>query len=74
MLDGRPFETNGHECLKTLAAQEAIYESASKTPKLVSFNKTYNPQITVCHLHGSAVSGKFTSKRNLVSGRNVTFS
>jgi predicted dehydrogenase len=30
MLDGKPFETNGHEYLKTLAVQEAVYESASK--------------------------------------------
>lgn len=30
MLDGKPFETNGHEYLKTLAVQEAVYESTSK--------------------------------------------
>lgn len=30
MLDGKPFETNGREYLKTLAVQEAVYESASK--------------------------------------------
>jgi hypothetical protein len=30
MLDGKPFETNGHEFLKTLAIQEAVYDSASK--------------------------------------------
>jgi len=30
MLDGKPFETNGHEYLKTLAVQEAVYESAAK--------------------------------------------
>ena len=30
LLDGKPFETNGHEYLKTLAVQEAVYESASK--------------------------------------------
>ncbi|MHC4568249.1 MAG: Gfo/Idh/MocA family protein [Planctomycetota bacterium] len=30
MLDGKPFETNGDEYLKTLAVQEAVYESASK--------------------------------------------
>jgi predicted dehydrogenase len=30
MLDGKPFETNGHEYLKTLVVQEAVYESASK--------------------------------------------
>jgi predicted dehydrogenase len=30
MLDGKPFETNGPEYLKTLAVQEAVYESASK--------------------------------------------
>ncbi len=30
MLDGKPFETNGREYLKTLAVQEAAYESASK--------------------------------------------
>jgi hypothetical protein len=30
MLDHKPFETNGHEYLKTLAVQEAVYESASK--------------------------------------------
>ena len=30
MLDGKPFETNGHEYLKTLAVQETVYESASK--------------------------------------------
>ena len=29
MLDGKPFETNGHEYLKTLAVQEAVYESAA---------------------------------------------
>jgi len=27
---GEPFETNGHEYLKTLAVQESVYESASK--------------------------------------------
>jgi hypothetical protein len=30
MLDGKPFETNGDEYLKTLAVQEAVYESASR--------------------------------------------
>jgi predicted dehydrogenase len=30
MLDGKNFETNGHEYLKTLAVQETVYESASK--------------------------------------------
>jgi len=30
MLDGKPFETNGQEYLKTLAVQEAVYESESK--------------------------------------------
>jgi predicted dehydrogenase len=30
MIDGEPFETNGYEYLKTLAVQEAVYESASK--------------------------------------------
>jgi predicted dehydrogenase len=30
MLDGQPFETNGHEYLKTLAVQEAVYASAAK--------------------------------------------
>jgi len=30
MLDGKPFETNGAQYLKTLAVQEAVYESASK--------------------------------------------
>lgn len=30
MLDGNPFETNGQQYLKTLAVQEAVYESASK--------------------------------------------
>jgi len=30
MLDGKPFETNGLEYLKTLAVQEVVYESASK--------------------------------------------
>jgi hypothetical protein len=30
MIDGKPFETNGHEYLKTLAVQEAVYESGSK--------------------------------------------
>ena len=34
MLDGKPFETNGHEYLKTLVVQEAIYESASKNTRL----------------------------------------
>ncbi len=29
MLDGKPFETNGPEYLKTLAVQEAVYKSAS---------------------------------------------
>jgi len=31
MLNGKPFETNGHEYLKTLAVQEAVYKSASKS-------------------------------------------
>jgi len=30
MLDGNLLETNGHEYLKTLAIQEAVYDSASK--------------------------------------------
>jgi len=30
MLDGKPFETNGHEYLKTLAVQEAVYASAQQ--------------------------------------------
>jgi predicted dehydrogenase len=30
LIDGRPFETNGHEYLKTLAVQDAIYVSAEK--------------------------------------------
>jgi len=30
MLDGKAFETDGPEYLKTLAVQEAVYESASK--------------------------------------------
>ncbi len=30
MLDGKPFETNGPEYLKTLAVQEAVYESAAR--------------------------------------------
>ncbi len=30
MIDGKPFETNGCEYLKTLAVQEAVYESASE--------------------------------------------
>lgn len=30
MIDGKPFETNGQEYLKTLAVQEAVYESATK--------------------------------------------
>ncbi len=30
MLDGKPFETDGAEYLKTLKVQEAVYESASK--------------------------------------------
>ena len=30
MLDGKPFETNGGQYLRTLAVQEAVYESASK--------------------------------------------
>ena len=34
MLYGKPFETNGHEYLKTLAVQEAIYESASQHAKM----------------------------------------
>jgi predicted dehydrogenase len=29
MLDGKPFETNGHDYLKTLAVQEAVYQSAN---------------------------------------------
>jgi len=29
MLDGKPFETNGPEYIKTLAVQEAVYKSAS---------------------------------------------
>ena len=33
MLDGQPFETSGEEYLKTLAVQEAVYESAvQRTP------------------------------------------
>jgi hypothetical protein len=28
MLDGKPFETSGEEYLKTLAVQEAVYQSA----------------------------------------------
>jgi predicted dehydrogenase len=33
MLDGQPFETSGEEYLKTLAVQEAVYESAAqRTP------------------------------------------
>ena len=30
LLDGKPFETDGREYLKTLKVQEAVYESASK--------------------------------------------
>jgi predicted dehydrogenase len=30
LLDGKPFETSGEEYLKTLAVQEAVYESASE--------------------------------------------
>jgi len=30
MLDGQPFETNGQDYLKTLAVQEAVYQSAVK--------------------------------------------
>jgi len=30
LLDGKPFETNGSEYLRTLAVQEAVYESAEK--------------------------------------------
>ena len=30
LLDGEPFETNGREYLRTLAVQEAVYESAVK--------------------------------------------
>ena len=30
MLDGKDFETNGPEYLKTLAVQEAVYESAAR--------------------------------------------
>jgi len=30
MLDGKPFETNGPEYLKTLAVQEAVYESSAR--------------------------------------------
>jgi hypothetical protein len=29
MLDGKPFETNGTEYLKTLKVQEAVYKSAA---------------------------------------------
>ncbi len=29
LIDGQPFETNGHSYLATLAVQEAVYESAS---------------------------------------------
>ncbi|RPI29305.1 MAG: gfo/Idh/MocA family oxidoreductase [Acidobacteria bacterium] len=29
LLDGAPFETNGHEYLKTLAVQEAVYQAAA---------------------------------------------
>jgi hypothetical protein len=29
-LNGKPFETNGHEYFKTLSAQKAVCESASK--------------------------------------------
>ena len=28
MLDGKPFETSGEEYLKSLAVQEAVYQSA----------------------------------------------
>jgi len=28
LLDGQPFETSGEEYLKTLAVQEAVYQSA----------------------------------------------
>jgi predicted dehydrogenase len=31
MLDGKPFETSGEEYLKTLAVQEAVYESAARS-------------------------------------------
>jgi D-apiose dehydrogenase len=37
LLDGKPFETDGREYLKTLTVQEAVYKSAEgRTPVLVS--------------------------------------
>ena len=37
LLDGKPFETDGREYLKTLTVQEAVYRSAEgRTPVLVS--------------------------------------
>jgi predicted dehydrogenase len=38
LLDGGPFETGGDEYLRTLAVQEAVYESAtSRTPVAVAY-------------------------------------
>jgi hypothetical protein len=45
MIDGRPFETNGHEYFKALAIQEVVYESASKNAAVsVSSKKNRDPQ------------------------------
>jgi D-apiose dehydrogenase len=43
MLDGREFETNGHDYLRSLSVQEAVYQSA-KDGKPVSINDIANAQ------------------------------